>query len=175
MKNILDKLPQIRSDLVRPDGEWQQWDFPKLIDALRQWVERSLVAETRKDKPPIRRDKNFSTRQQNATNWKCVFCDGTGHKINDCTLVKDPVKRRQIVGPKKLSFNYLKCCHRAAYCPNRTCFKCNWKHHTSLCINTQLQDNSSNRDQETKEKMMASLGKECLLPCCDRQRKWDSV
>ena len=78
MRNTLDKLPQIRSDLVRLDGECQQWDFSKLIDALRQWVETNPVTETGKEKPPTRRDKNFNTRQQNTTNRKCVFCDGTG-------------------------------------------------------------------------------------------------
>ena len=160
MRNTLDKLPQIRSDLVRLDGEWQQWHFPKLIDALRQSVERNPVAETGKEKPSILRDKNFSPRQQNATNQKCVFCDGTGHKINDCTGVKDPIKRRQIVSSKKLCFNCLKYGHRTADCPSHTCFKCNRKHHTLLCANNQLQDKSSNQD--TKEKMMASFGEKSV-------------
>ena len=163
MRNTLDKLPRIRSDLVRLDGEWQQWHFPKLIDALRQSsVERNPVAETGKEKPSILRDKNFSTHQQNATNRKCVFCDGTGHKINDCTGVKDPVKRRQIVSSKKLCFNCLKYGHPTADCPSRTCFKCNRKQHTSLRANNEAQDKSSNRDQETKEKMMASFGEKSV-------------
>ena len=34
--------------------------------------------------------------------------------------------------------------------------KCNWKHHIQ---EKQLQENSSNRDQETKENMMASFGR----------------
>ena len=54
--------------------------------------------------------------------------------------------------------------HCAADCPSHTCFKCNRKHYTSLCVNNQLQDNSSNRDQETKEKMMASFGEKSV--CC---------
>ena len=72
VRNTLDKLPQIRSDLVRRDGEWQQWDFPKLIDALRQWVEGNPVTETGREKPTIQRDKNCSARQQNAKNQKCT-------------------------------------------------------------------------------------------------------
>ena len=90
VRNTLDKLPQIRSDLVRLDDEWQQWYFPKLTNALRQWVLRNPVTETGKEKSPIRREKNFNTRQQNATNRKCVFSDGTGCRVNDCTEVKDP-------------------------------------------------------------------------------------
>ena len=157
VRNTLDKLPKIRSDLVRLDGEWRQWDFPKLIEALKPCVKKNSVTETGKEKPPIQREKNFNACQQNVTNWKCVFCDGTRHRINDCTEVRDPVKRRQIVNSKKFCFNCLKYDHRAADCSSRTCFKCNRKHHTSLCIINQLQDNSSNRNQETKEKAMTSL------------------
>ena len=62
VRNTLDKLPQIRSDLVRLDGEWQQWYFPKLTNALRRWVRRNPVTETGKEKAPIRREKNFNTR-----------------------------------------------------------------------------------------------------------------
>ena len=69
-----------------------QWNFPKLIDALRQWVQRNLVTETWKEKPPIRWDRNFNTRQQVATNRKCVFCDGTGYRINDRTEVKRKIQ-----------------------------------------------------------------------------------
>ena len=49
VRSNLVKLPQIRSDLVRLDGEWQQWHFPKLRDALKQWVERKPVTETGKE------------------------------------------------------------------------------------------------------------------------------
>ena len=86
-KLVITKFSGAHIDCIRVsfDGEWQQWDFPKLIDALRQQVEGN----------PTRRDKNFKTRQQNATNRKCVFCDSIGHRINDCTEVKGPVKRRQ--------------------------------------------------------------------------------
>ena len=34
----LDKLPDIRSDLVRIDEDWQKWTFPRLVDALRKWT-----------------------------------------------------------------------------------------------------------------------------------------
>ena len=104
-----------------------------MVDALRQWVERNPV--TVEEKPPIHRDKNSNTSQQNAANRESVFCDGTGHLINDCTEEKDPVKCRQIVSSKKLCFHCLKHGHREADCPSITCFKCNRKHHTLLCIN----------------------------------------
>ena len=49
VQNTLDKLPQVQSDLVRLDGEWKQLDFPKLIEALRQWVKRNPVIKTGKN------------------------------------------------------------------------------------------------------------------------------
>ena len=133
VRNTLEKVPEIRSDLARLDSEWQQCE------------------------PSIGRDKNFNTLQQNATNRKCVLCDLTRHRINDCTEVKDPVRRRQIVSSKKLNFNCLKYGHRTADYLSSTCFKSNQKHNISLCVNNQLQGNSSNRDQETKEDMMVSF------------------
>ena len=66
-------------------------------------------------------------------------------------------KRKKIVSLKKLGFNCLKYGQREADLPSCTCFKYNQKHHTSLYINNQLQDNSSNKDHKTKEKMIDSF------------------
>ena len=44
-KLITDKLEGIRGDLVRNDKDWQEWDFPRLVEALRQWVERNPVSK----------------------------------------------------------------------------------------------------------------------------------
>ena len=46
----LDKLEGIRGDLVRTDDDWRQWDFHKLVDALRKWTERNPVKTSRKKK-----------------------------------------------------------------------------------------------------------------------------
>ena len=73
VRKKLDKLLQIQSNWGGLHGECQQWDFPKVIDTLRQWVEGNPVTQTGKENPTFRRDKNFETRQQNATKWKCVF------------------------------------------------------------------------------------------------------
>lgn len=82
VRNMLDKLAEICSDLVRLNGDWQQWDFPKSIDVLRQCRERNLLTEAGKNRPEIQKDKNFKTHEQNATNRKCTVCDETVHKLN---------------------------------------------------------------------------------------------
>ena len=45
---MLDHLPVIRSDLVRNGNNWQEWDYPQLVDTLRKCTERSL--EVRSDR-----------------------------------------------------------------------------------------------------------------------------
>ena len=37
MRATLDKLPDIRADLVHLDDDWQEWGFPELIESLRKW------------------------------------------------------------------------------------------------------------------------------------------
>ena len=44
VRTTLDKLEGIRGDLVRNDKDWQEWDFPRLVEPLRQWVERNPVS-----------------------------------------------------------------------------------------------------------------------------------
>ena len=39
----LDKLQGIRADLVRLDDNWQEWRFPKLVEALKNGCERNSV------------------------------------------------------------------------------------------------------------------------------------
>ena len=37
----LDKLPGLRANRVRLDGNWEEWDFFQLVDSLRRWAERN--------------------------------------------------------------------------------------------------------------------------------------
>ena len=36
VRMTLDKLEEIRGDLVRTDDKWQDWEFPHLMEALRK-------------------------------------------------------------------------------------------------------------------------------------------
>ena len=42
VRPTLDKLPGIKSDLVRLDDNWQEWRFPQSVEALRKWVREKL-------------------------------------------------------------------------------------------------------------------------------------
>ena len=43
VRATLDKLPDIRADLVRLDDDWQEWGFPELIESLRKWCDRNPI------------------------------------------------------------------------------------------------------------------------------------
>ena len=38
-RSVLDKLKGAKADLVRGQIDWQDWDFPRLIKALKSWKE----------------------------------------------------------------------------------------------------------------------------------------
>ena len=57
VRSTLDKLEGIRRDLVRTDDEWQMWNFPQLVEALRKWTERNPVPQ---EKPQDFKISKFS-------------------------------------------------------------------------------------------------------------------
>ena len=40
---LLDRLPNIRSELVRNDSNWHDWKLPDLVAAIRKWTDRNPV------------------------------------------------------------------------------------------------------------------------------------
>jgi hypothetical protein len=68
----LDKLPDIRADMVRSDDDWQDWGFSQMIEALRKWYESNPVGpEDQKYKSKLPKDKSF---QANQGDWKLRPC-----------------------------------------------------------------------------------------------------
>lgn len=58
----LNKLAGIRRDLVRADNNWQNWEFPKMIKALRKWTERNpAILDQRRELP--KKDRLLQARQ----------------------------------------------------------------------------------------------------------------
>ena len=60
VRATLDKLPDIRADLVRLDDNWQEWGFPELIESLRKWCDRNPIPGT--DQMPRAPDSDYSHR-----------------------------------------------------------------------------------------------------------------
>ena len=45
----LEKLPNIRGDLVRNDAKWEEWTYVQLTEALRLWIRRNPVEPKQED------------------------------------------------------------------------------------------------------------------------------
>ena len=140
----LDKLPAIRGDLVRNDPDWENCDFAKLAEAVRQWTKRNPVYEKKPDTPSGKFGKSSKVYQTQATKV-CVYCKDE-HKAGECEIVTSVNKRREILAKKKLCFNCAAGRHRANACFSKsTRRKCNKRHHTSIC-----DAKDRNQDDRTK-------------------------
>ena len=155
VRMTLDKLEGIRGDLVRTDDDWQEWDFPQLVEVLRKWTERNPLKQDDRatEKPPPggsqwhKRSKTFQTKQREWKPRACVYCEGTGHKASDCNKVVSVDERKKILSEKQLCFNCTGTGHQVAECRCRTgCLYCKRRHHTSIC------------DRGTTEQMLVATG-----------------
>ena len=44
-RSVLDKLTGIKADLVRGQENWQDWDLPRLVQALKKWRDVNPATE----------------------------------------------------------------------------------------------------------------------------------
>ena len=132
---VIDKLKGIKSDLVRGQSGWQDWDFPQLVQALKRWKDINPIEpvdDSKKRMPGVSRQ--FQTRNRPSPTGGCVYCNSETHKSIDCDKVTTMDDRRKHLAKNRLCFNCTRGQHRAAECKsNSTCRKCQRKHHTSIC------------------------------------------
>ena len=73
VRAVLDKLKVIKADLVRGQVGWQDWDFPKLIEALHHWREINPAEEWESSHRHV---KSFQAHERVRV---CVYCSGNDH------------------------------------------------------------------------------------------------
>lgn len=142
----LDKLPNIRGDLVRNDPDWDKWNYLQLTEALQQWTRRNPVEVQKPDdgkKKPERRHGGyqFSTQQKpyqnnqiSKSSRKCVYCNSESHRSAECDTMLTFEDRKRFLAAKRLCFNCTGPSHRASECKSVSkCRLCNRRHHTSIC------------------------------------------
>ena len=103
VRMTLDKLPGIRSDLVRMDDDWQEWDFPRFAEAIRKWTLRNPVSDEKRPfvynqqqqqhHTPWKKDKSFTAK---GSYFNCVFCGKEDHKAVNCVNVRGFRKERKL-------------------------------------------------------------------------------
>ena len=99
----LDKLQGIPADLVRNDGNWQDWKFWQLIEALEKWTVRNPIPLSDKRNPE--KSNGYSkSYQAKETKSECVYCEKPGHRSSDCKTAKTATKSRKILSDKKTLF-----------------------------------------------------------------------
>ena len=132
---VIDKLKGIKSELVRGQSGWQEWDFAQLVNALKVWKDINPIepSDDNKKKQPWP-SRHFQTRDHPTQPGGCVYCQSETHKSNDCDKLKTMDDRKKYLAKNRLCFNCTRGQHRAADCKSRsTCQKCQRKHHTSIC------------------------------------------
>lgn len=62
----LNKLPQVKSDLVRSDDNWEDWGVEYLIKSLQKWLKRNRSEDIPKkhDDKKDRKERNWYTRKR---------------------------------------------------------------------------------------------------------------
>jgi hypothetical protein len=82
----LEKLPNIRGDLVRNDSKWEEWNYVQLTEALRLWTRRNPV-EAKQDDPNKRERRNqyhLQTQQGKSKQKRvCVYCNSESHRSTE--------------------------------------------------------------------------------------------
>ena len=132
-----DKLPGIRSDLVRDDHDWQDWTFPELVEALRLWTVRNPTStmEVKQHMPNSsgKKTATFTTHRDESRVRTCVYCESTEHTSSNCTVITSLGDRKAIIVKKKLCFNCTGKSHRAQDCRSKkACSSCGARHHSSI-------------------------------------------
>ena len=111
----LDKLLDIRADLVKNDDNQQDGKFQQLVEALEKWTVRNPIPLSDKRNPEKGNgySKSYQTKQ---TKNERVYCEKADHRSSDCKTVKTVTELRKILSDKKLCFNHTGAKPRAAEC-----------------------------------------------------------
>ena len=104
--STLNKVPQVRLDIVQTDEYWENWDMESLINNLQQWLKRHKVDDAPGDSGGVRpkREKHWYDKEKRDP--VCIFCEGK-HWGDTCEVINTIEARRQFFQEKKLCFKFL--------------------------------------------------------------------
>ena len=102
----INKLPNVKPDLVRKDDEWEEWSMKDLVGNLEKWLKRSKPGETTSAyEERHEREKNcYSGEAKEKQLRKLTYCD-SGHWCDECKKLEIKESRRSFFRENKLRFN----------------------------------------------------------------------
>ena len=108
--STLNKIPQVRPDIVRTDENLENWDMEALVNNLRQGLKRHRVDDASGDSGDVRpkREKHWYNKEKGDPVF--IFCEGNLWE-DACEVINSIEARRQFFQEKKLCFN----CGRAGH------------------------------------------------------------
>ncbi|XP_068757472.1 uncharacterized protein [Montipora capricornis] len=127
--STINKLPQVKPDLVRTDERWEDWSMERLINSIQKWLKRNKAEDNYKDQRDTKRKERHYFSQKDP---HCLFCN-QNHWGDSCPTFDTIAKRREFFAAKRLCYNCARSRHTGKECRSRGCYKCKSKHHTSLC------------------------------------------
>ena len=139
----LNKLFNVKPDLVRTDESWEKWEMGQLIDNLQKWLRRNKSSDGKGQGEPQKRERHWFTQKHNESSQgpkekpsrACIFCKN--QRWSDaCDTYSTLEKRKRFFVENKLCFNCGRPGHSANKCRSRECYNCKTKHYTSLCDNS---------------------------------------
>ena len=151
----LNKLPQVKPDLVRVDENWEDWSMEDLIDALQKWLRRNNTGTSTEQHK--KSEKHLFTLGGEKPTPYCLFCQKQDHWSDSCTVVTELVDRRKFFMDHSLCFNCGRSGHRAEQCRRRGCLMCKYKHHTSICDKRERASSMQNEVSQTSSPTEVSL------------------
>ena len=89
----LNKLPHIKSDIVRADDSWEEWGMKDLIDNIHDWLKRNKIGDSSKpERSFTKREKHWFMQKANPKQSVtkeprkpiCLFCE-KDHCGDTCT------------------------------------------------------------------------------------------
>ena len=94
MRTVLDRLLGIRSDIVRHDDNWQEWEFLQFVTALEKWTQRNPISnnEIKKGIGHHGQEKLLNTKQHQK---KWVYCEDTDLNSSYCKKVESISERKK--------------------------------------------------------------------------------
>ena len=125
-----EKLPNIKSDLVRTDDRWHDLDFEELTKELSNWVDRNPVISG--PKHDQRREQLLQAKKRDRK--LCVYFNVNNHKNSEYENVKGIQDCKKTLSGIKLCFNCTGKEYRASlFKSKRSCQIYQRKHHRSTC------------------------------------------